>query len=206
MFFGNQEQMLRYHEKFVPRLLPDTVKAPVLDLGCGFGSFMELVRHRGIDVVGVDCIDDAVDTCRSMGFDVFKDDVLHFLEDKHECFGAVFFSHLIEHFAYPDACRLLARISASLIPGGRTIVITPNPASLEVAEYFWLDPTHVRPYPIQLLSSMVEDAGLSIIESGQLTPTRQPRRGIPRRLLLKLVLGRHYGQLDSFVVGEKTAL
>ncbi|MHB9053013.1 MAG: class I SAM-dependent methyltransferase [Thermoleophilia bacterium] len=203
MFYGSQEQLRRYHQGYLSRLLPQRPELPVLDLGCGFGAFMELVRDQGLDVIGVDCVDDAVDSCRSRGFDVFKDNVHHFLEDKRGAYSAVFCSHLIEHFAYDDACRLLKMIAAALAHGGRTVVITPNPASLEVAEYFWLDPTHVRPYPLQLLSRMVEDSGLTIIDSGRQSPSGQPRRDIPRRLLLKMVLGRHYGALDSFVVAEK---
>ncbi|MHB8858038.1 MAG: class I SAM-dependent methyltransferase [Thermoleophilia bacterium] len=204
MFYGDQEQLRRYHQGYLSRLIPTRPELPVLDLGCGFGAFMELVRQQGLDVVGVDCVDDAVDSCRSMGLEVFKEDVHHFLEDKQGAYGAVFCSHLIEHFEYGEACRLLKMIAESLAPGGRTVVVTPNPASLEVAEYFWLDPTHVRPYPLQLLSSMVEDAGLTVVESGQQSPSGQPRRNIPRRLLLKLVLGRHYGMLDSFVVAAKS--
>lgn len=205
MFYGNQEQLRRYHQGYLSWLIPERPGLPVLDLGCGFGAFMELIRDRGIDIVGVDCVDEAVDVCRSMGFETFKDDVLHFLEDKQESYGAVFCSHLIEHFEYADARRLLDLIAASLTPGGRTILITPNPASLEVAEYFWLDPTHVRPYPLKLLSSMVEDAGFSVVHTGHRTPSGQPRRGIPRRLLLKTILGHHYGQLDSFVVAAKNS-
>ncbi|MHB1464015.1 MAG: class I SAM-dependent methyltransferase [Thermoleophilia bacterium] len=202
-FYGNRAQLQRYHARYLPWLNLDRTSLPALDLGCGSGVFLELVRQQGSEVVGVDCAEEAAVECRANGFDVFKGDALHFLEDRQESFGAVFCSHLIEHFQYPEACRLLKSISASLVTGGRLIVVTPNPASLEVSEYFWLDPTHVRPYPLPLLTSMVEDAGFSVVNSGHQTAPGQPRRTVPRRLFLKLVLGHHYGEVDSFVVAAK---
>jgi 2-polyprenyl-3-methyl-5-hydroxy-6-metoxy-1,4-benzoquinol methylase len=201
-FYGNRYLKL-YQESFLPYLSIDKSGPPVLDLGCGQGTFLEILKDRGWQGVGIDLSEEAVTTCKSRGLDVSQSDAISYLSDKSESYSAILCSHLIEHLDYENACRLLRSCYQSLISHGRMILITPNPASLEVSEYFWLDPTHVRPYPLQLLSSMIEDAGFVEIASGQKTARGLPRRGIPRRFLLKLLLGRHYGKVDSYLVAEK---
>ncbi len=203
IFYGNEEQLRNYHKKFISWLNLESINLPILDLGCGSGIFMELVKSHGNEVVGIDCVEEAISICKKKGLNVIYDDVLNFLKQNNQTFSAIFCSHLIEHFAYSDANDLLELIAGSLTFGGRAIFVTPNPASLEVSEYFWLDPTHVRPYPLPLLNNMIIDSGLAHIRSGFKTAPGRPRRGIPRRILLKLVLGRYFGEIDSFVVAEK---
>lgn len=201
-FYGSR-YLKPYQASFLPYLPIDKSGPPVLDLGCGHGTFLELLNEKGVPGVGIDLSEEAVAICSSKGLDAFQSDAINYLSDKIECYSAILCSHLIEHLEYGNACGLLQLCHRSLISGGRIILITPNPASLEVIEYFWLDPTHVRPYPLPLLSSMAEDAGFLEIASGQKTARGLPRRGIPRRLLLKLMLGRHYGRVDSWLVAEK---
>ena len=202
-FYGSQEQLRRYHRMYLTYLNTGSDAHPVLDLGCGFGAFMELLQESKVPVEGIDLAEEAVAECTAKGLHATRDDALHFLADKHGKYASIFCSHLIEHFNYGDACRLLSSMHEALINGGRVVLVTPNPASLEVSEYFWLDPTHIRPYPLPLLLSMFEEAGFKVLEHGQQTAPGLPRRGIPRRFLLRLVLGRHYGKVDSYIVGEK---
>jgi SAM-dependent methyltransferase len=131
-------------------------------------------------------------------------DALEFLAAQTAgAYGAIYCAHLIEHFAYTDASRLLAESFRVLAPGGRLLVITPNPVSLDViSETFWLDPTHVRPYPRPLLERMLARAGFTLIAAGHDDPPGLPRRTLPRRYLLRLLLGKHYGAMNTFVIGS----
>lgn len=190
---------------YLPYLYQASNEHPVLDLGCGSGAFMELLQEKNIPAEGIDMAVEAVTNCQAKGLNVVRDDALHFLAAEHENYASIFCSHLVEHLNYDDACQLLRSMHEALINGGRLILVTPNPASLEVSEYFWLDPSHVRPYPLKLLMSMFDQAGFQILAQGQQTAPGLPRRGIPRRFLLRLILGKHYGKVDSFIVGEKKA-
>lgn len=203
-FYGSEQQLRRYHSRYLRFFDASSRSLPLLDLGCGSGVFLELVKSQGRRAIGVEVTREATSVCRAKGLEVLQDEALHHLTDKHQCYAGIFCSHLIEHLDYQNACRLLDLANAALTPGGRMILVTPNPASLEViSEVFWLDPTHVRPYPLPLLLRMVERAGLQVRAQGQQSPPGLPRRGVPRRLLLQLLLGRHYNKMDSFVVGEK---
>jgi 2-polyprenyl-3-methyl-5-hydroxy-6-metoxy-1,4-benzoquinol methylase len=204
-FYGSDSQLRVYHARFMRYLDQAPPTLPVLDLGCGSGVFLELVRERGRHARGVEPAAEAVDLCRHKELDVVQADALHFLETQPpEAYSAIYCAHLIEHLAYPDACRLLELATRALAPQGRLIVITPNPVSLGViAETFWLDPTHVRPYPLPLLQKMMTRAEFDVIAAGHDNPPGVPRRTLPRRVWLRLILGKHYGAVNTFVIGVR---
>lgn len=186
----------------------------VLDLGCGRGIFLDLLREAGIAAVGVDASPAAVEACRRRGLgDVEAIGVLDYLRreatDGPPRFDGVFCSHLIEHMPAPGVMDLLRLGAALLRPRGRMVVITPNIRNLEVmSETFWLDPTHVRPYPRALVEAMMEEASLRVSASYVDPRARIPYRGlrfftslVPD--LLRFGLSALSGK-DAVVIGERT--
>jgi len=142
----------------------------VLDVGCGRGLFLDLLRQAGIGASGIDGNPDAVAECTSREhLDVECVDALEGLERlvaDGRRFDGVFCSHVIEHMPGPDAVRLVSLCARVLTPGGRLLLITPNPANLKVwTNVFWLDPTHVRPYPRRMLAALMEEVGLRVVRS-----------------------------------------
>jgi len=205
-FYGSERQLRRLHARFV-RFLDDGPRdLPILDLGCGTGVFLELLRERGRCARGVEIAPEAIAECRRKGLDVTQADVLEFLLAQAEgSYAGTYCSHVIEHCDYDRACRLLEAAHRALATRARMIVVTPNPASLAViSEIFWLDPTHVRPYPRLLLERMMARAGFEVVAAGQVDTPGLPRRQLLRRLWLRLMLGSHYRGMNAFVVGAKT--
>ena len=201
-FGGTEEQVRAYQKRFLPYFPPP---GPVLDVGCGRGTFLELLRERGVEAVGVDSSDQAVETCRRKGFEkVYGENALHFLRSSEQQYTGIYCGHVIEHMEADIANQFIRLAWAALRPGGRFVLVTPNPLDLRVmGEYFWLDTTHVRPYPLVLLKSMLQAAGFESVSGGHFQSTRPGRRQLPRFMLLRLLLGRYYGLSDTFVVGAK---
>ena len=52
----------------------------VLDVGCGRGEFLELLREHGIRARGIDANGAMVDVCREQGLDATHADALAYLE------------------------------------------------------------------------------------------------------------------------------
>jgi O-antigen chain-terminating methyltransferase len=200
-FGGSLESVRREHRRLLPFFAG---AARVLDVGCGRGVFLEMLREAGIAAVGVDLSPNAVRRCRELGFrEVYQEDALGFLRGHAGAFDGVVCSHIIEHLPYEDAVELVHAAYAALAEGGRLAVVTPNPRDLRViGEMFWLDPTHVRPYPLPLLEAMLRATGFAIVHRAQ--PLGRPnRRGLVHWPLQALVLGAFFGHPNSIVIGEK---
>jgi len=199
-FGGSEKQVRRTQRRFAHVFAPE---APVLDVGCGRGVFLQLLRESGISAVGIDTYEPAVERCKQEGFTVYKADVLGFLPEHPEEFSGIFCSHVIEHLPFDQAARLLALGIEALKPEGLLVIVTPNPRDMGViGETFWLDPTHVRPYPVSLVASMMEGAGLRVVDRGTFHGGL-PKREWGRSLLYRLRLGMFFGHPNAYVVGRK---
>lgn len=108
----------------------------LLDVGCGNGGFLALVRSAGWQVEGIDFDAEAVETARSRGLTVHHGG-FETLSDRNACFDVVTLSHVIEHVHDPLA--LLSRIHGLLKPGGTLWLETPNLDSLGAMRFgvFW---------------------------------------------------------------------
>ena len=84
--------------------------------------------------------------------------------------------HLVEHLPLDALLELLALAARVVRPGGLLILETPNPENLVVAaSRFYLDPTHRRPLPPDLLAFLVGARGFDIVEVRRLERPEQPR-------------------------------
>jgi SAM-dependent methyltransferase len=141
---------------------------PVLELACGRGEFLDVLRDAGVDSRGVDLDQGMVDACVERGHDVTLGDALAFLaESEAGSYGGVFAAHFVEHLQPDDVLALCRSARRALRPGGRLVLVTPNAASHSVMAYdFWRDPTHVRFYDPALLRFFCAQAGLTVEEAG----------------------------------------
>jgi O-antigen chain-terminating methyltransferase len=173
-------------------------RGPVADLGSGRGYFLEALRDRGIAGVGIDVSDEAIAHTRALGLDCIQQDVLEYLESA-EGLAGIFAAHLIEHLEPVAAEAMIARASAALVRGGQLVIVTPNMADPRtLTETFWLDTTHVRPYPARLIAALMERHGLDVDEIGR-GRTPLGRRAIPQVVLGRIRYGREYGRSEVFV-------
>jgi 2-polyprenyl-3-methyl-5-hydroxy-6-metoxy-1,4-benzoquinol methylase len=203
-FAGDREAVALYQNHYASWF---PAKGRVLDVGCGEGVFLEHLRANGYRAIGVDSSADDVAAARARGLEVVQDDALAFLARSRGAFEGIFCAHVIEHLPTDGAVSLIEHVREALTPGGRAIVITPDPLDLEViTERFWLDLTHVRPYPEALLVSLFRELGFRVLAHGN--DPRSARRASwknwPIHLYQRLRFGRHAFRGDVFVVAERT--
>src|SRR6188472_231332 len=104
--------------------------APVLDVGCGRGEFLGLLREAGIEARGVDADADMVAFARGAGLDVVQADAVAYLEGLDDgSLGGVFAAQLVEHLPPAALLRLLQLAARKLRPGGLLVAETINPLS-----------------------------------------------------------------------------
>jgi O-antigen chain-terminating methyltransferase len=167
-FRGSQEGL----EKKLSRYLPEIRKAPVLDggrpgvdLGCGRGEWLALLRKNGISAMGVDSNQLMVDRCREQGIKAFHGDMIDYLLTvKSGSLPFVTGFHIMEHVNANTLLHLWREVRRVLAPGGLLLFETPNPENVQVSTYyFYLDPTHRKPIPPPLATFTLDTLGFKEI-------------------------------------------
>jgi SAM-dependent methyltransferase len=187
---GTEEEIRERIAAYLPWLRKVPAGAPVLpvlDIGCGRGEALALLRDHGIPGRGVDSSARMVALCRERGLEAEEGDAFATLAALPEgSLGGVVSFHVIEHLPPGSLDRLVRLAYRALSPGGVLILETPNPLSMVVAaRNFWLDPTHLRPVHPESLKLMYELAGFEPVERLDLRPYPDSER-LPEIDLAKL--------------------
>jgi SAM-dependent methyltransferase len=167
-FRGSEEYVRALQRFYLPYF---EGKENVLDVGCGRGEFLEMIPAAR----GIDSSEESVALCRAKGLRAEKADLFHYLADLPEAsLDGVFCSQVVEHLPpmrLPEFVRLAA---TRLQRGGVMAIETPNPECLAIfATHFFIDPTHTRPVPHQLLAFYLEEFGMGAIELHRFSPARE---------------------------------
>ncbi|KFN41927.1 methyltransferase domain-containing protein [Arenimonas metalli] len=147
---------------------------PVLDLGCGRGDWLDVLREHGFNAHGVDSNEAFVGICRDRGLDVTTADVISYLRSLPDASqGAVTGMHIAEHLPFEVLIELLDQCHRVLCVGGLLALETPNPENLTVATLtFYMDPTHRNPLPPEALRWMVQSRGFERVHIERWTVAR----------------------------------
>jgi len=162
-FRGSFEQVKENQKFYLPYFQG---ASEVLDLGCGRGEFLALMKEAGLKARGVDSNPECVALCRAQGLDAIQADLFDFLAQLPELsLDAVFCAQVVEHLPMGALPALMTLLASRLRKGGLAVMETPNPECLAIfASHFYLDPTHVRPVPPHLLVFLLEESGFGRIE------------------------------------------
>ena len=157
----NARRVLRFYTQFFP-------SGPVLELACGPGVFLSLLREDDVPASGVDIDDGMVRTAREAGHEVVLDDaVAHLRSLPDRSLRGLFAAHFLEHLTAPVVQTVYDEAHRVLEPGGMFVAAVPNAACMSVLGYdFWRDPTHVRFYDPLVLQFFARQAGFTITASG----------------------------------------
>ncbi len=143
--FRGREATIRDRQRVYVDLIG--TRRPVLDVGCGRGEFLDLLRDHGVAATGIDIDAPMVERCHEKGHASAT------VADANEYLGAlapaslgvVFSAQVIEHLSSDQLERFLRLSLSRLVPGGLFVAETVNPHSLAALKNFWLDLTHQHP-------------------------------------------------------------
>ncbi|MBO1059177.1 MAG: methyltransferase domain-containing protein [Dolichospermum sp. JUN01] len=164
-FRGTREDIsdrLKVYLPSIEKANVGTPDAPILDVGCGRGEWLELLKESGYISRGLDINRVMVEQCQARGLEVIEADVINYLQSLPEnSLGAITGFHIIEHLPFKTLMRLFSETVRVLKPQGLVIFETPNPDNVLVgSNTFYLDPTHNHPLPSATVKFMAEMFGL----------------------------------------------
>ena len=170
---GLIQQRLEVYLPFVQPVCAAYPEALVLDLGCGRGEWLELLQKNSIAAMGVDLDTGMLAACQQINLKVQCQDALESLKQLQDGSASVVSAfHLVEHLPFDRVKDLVAECHRVLKPGGLLIMETPNPENFMVATHnFYLDPTHLRPIPPDLLAFVPEYLGYESVKILRLQET-----------------------------------
>jgi len=144
----------------------------VLDIGCGRGEFLSLLKENGITASGIDLNEDMVHICKKSGLSAEKVNAFDYLKTlKDGSLGGIFAAHVIEHVGNDRLREFVQLCSNKLKSGGTLIYETPNPHSIVVSSTsFYLDLTHINPIHPETIQFLLDSCGIAKSEIKYLSP------------------------------------
>ena len=139
--------------------------APVLDVGCGRGELLMLLREAGIEARGIDADADMVAYARGEGLEVEQADVVEYLAGLDDrSLGGIFMGQVVEHLPAATLARALSLAAAKLRGGGLFVAETINPLSPLALRHYFADLTHAQPLVPETLELLARQAGFATTE------------------------------------------
>jgi len=137
----------------------------LLDIGCGNGNYLEVMRNLGWEVQGMEPDQNAAKVgCERYGLDI-KTGHINEVEFQENSFDVVTLNHVIEHLHDPS--ETLDVLHSLLKKGGCIVIVTPNTESLG-HKFFKKDwrgleaPRHLFLYSAKNIESLLTKAGFNV--------------------------------------------
>ncbi len=174
-FRGSQPTVRGRVADYVPIF---TGASDVVDVGCGRGELLGLLRACGATARGVDASPAMVELCRGDGLDVEQGDAVGYLERQPDgSIGGLAAIQVVEHFAPAYLLRFLETAYHKMRGGAPLVLETINPACwMAFFETYIRDLTHQRPLHPDTLRYLVQASGFTHVD----VQFRQPVRAEDR--------------------------
>jgi len=167
----SKNEVLRSFQRVLYFLLKHTINEPpiipngnLLDIGCGNGQYLNVIRQFGWNTYGIEPSESAVNIARSIGLDV-KRGTAENIQYEDNFFDVVRIWNVLEHTIFPR--RALSEAARVLKKGAYLIVYVPNFCSIDRKFFgrYWASleiPRHLHHFSFNSLAFYLEQAGLSI--------------------------------------------
>lgn len=118
----------------------------ILDIGCGYGRYLKLLKDNGFNSVGIDVNASIVKANLANGLNCMTSEEFDKSSDSYDL---VIMSHVIEHFPPPELLHFIEHYVERLKTGGHLIIATPL-----MWPCFYVDFDHIKPYPPEAIDWM----------------------------------------------------
>lgn len=144
----------------------------VLDVGCGRGELLDLLRESGVAARGLELNHEMAETCRARGLEVAEGDWVSYLESLPDgALGGLIAIQVVEHLEPSYLMRGLELAYHKLRPGSAVVLETINPACwFAFFSSYIRDLTHVRPLHPDTLTYLLTASGFMQVRAEYRSP------------------------------------
>ncbi len=143
----------------------------VIDIGCGRGEFLELLKAEGIGGYGIDIDEEMVSFCQKKGLNVqLAEGISHLMWLENDSLNGIFLDQVIEHLQPRELTKLVKLCHEKLKGKDYFVAVTPNPISLIAGPSFYVDLTHIKPVHWETMQFLLESAGFRDIKVKFVSP------------------------------------
>lgn len=167
------ERNFREVSSFLNKCFP--AKGEILDIGCGYGHFIEFMRDHGWSVSGIDPSSRTLNFARGKGLNVFETTLENALFPDNS-FDAITAFYVLEHL--PDPISALKKIFVMLKPGGVLVIRIPHTTPIvwflsifKIKNNLYDPPFHLYDFSPETITLLLKKAGFSSIEVVPGSPT-----------------------------------
>jgi 2-polyprenyl-3-methyl-5-hydroxy-6-metoxy-1,4-benzoquinol methylase len=174
--------------KLMPLLQGFSHEARILDLGCGAGQMLQLLKNSGFtNASGIDVSAEQIQLATRRGLDAVVGDVFEYLRQSYLSADAIIALDFVEHFDKSEQIPLFKAIHAALRPGGTLIIQTPNGNGFFASEVIYGDLTHLTIFSESSLAQLLALTGFGNIDFYETGPAPKNLKGRVRGLLWRIV-------------------
>ncbi len=207
-FRGTRQDIKNRQKVYLPFVqeavdkIDKTAGAPIIDVGCGRGEWIELLKENNFTAKGIDLNKIMINTCQELNLSVVEADAIDYLRSLPvNSLCAVTGFHIIEHLPFKTLIALFDESFRALKPGGVVIFETPNPENLIVgACTFYTDPSHIKPLVPMTMQFIAEDRGFYKVEIKRLHKYSDYYNVSEEN---KFITENFYNEMDYAVIGFK---
>lgn len=146
----------RYYLKYVLEVAKNTQGEIFLDAGCGRGEFLELLQENNIPYLGVEINEFETNFLKQKGLNVKNSDILEYLSNTNKNLMGISCFQVIEHLDITYLKKFIELAYKRIAKHGIIILESVNPHCPFALSRFYVDLTHIRPYPPETIKFLLE--------------------------------------------------
>ena len=159
VFRGEQKDIKerqRYYLKYVLEVAKNTQGEIFLDAGCGRGEFLELLQENNIPYLGIEINEFETNFLKQKGLNVKNSDILEYLSNTNKNLMGISCFQVIEHLDITYLKKFIELAYKRIAEHGIIILESVNPHCPFALSRFYVDLTHIRPYPPETIKFLLE--------------------------------------------------
>lgn len=167
-FRGDPEEVKKRQADYLPFFLECL---QVLDIGCGRGEFLALLRENYVESYGIDTNAEMVSYCKERGLKAETvDGLTHLNSLADDSLDGIFSSQVIEHLDPVSLTQFVKLCYAKLKPNAYVVLETVNVSSVLPLLFFFVDLTHKTPLHPQTAEFLMKANGFADAEIRYTSP------------------------------------